>query len=1175
MMASRHQPGKRRTLAQYCVEHREVSWLALIGVLIWGWLAYQSLPQQEDPTIPNRTALLVTRFPGASALKMEQLVTKKLEEKIDELECIEELTSQSRSGVSVIKIEQRPARKAPIEQEWDKLRAKLLEVTLPEGCGAPTLDTDYGNTVTLLFALTSPLVSEAETIARANLIRTRLTELRATTGVTGRAAAFAFYPPAVAESYRAAVRQKFATALAREKLGDDIKTVQGKSYILADFKTAASRGELEQFIRRFIRSLSGTEAEQHPDFGAGMVLMGGEEPLPALRRGAMPRYSYRDLEKAAERLEDELKQVPSVGRVRKIGNVSEEVDLLFSIPVLNGYNFSADDVMNAIVTRNALIPGGTFRAEGQNFPVQVSGEFQNEDELLSAIVGTSKEGTPVYLRDLFEVRRGYQNPIPYSVEVLRREPGSHQLSSARAVLLAVEMKEGNIIGRFNEAVRSVLDQVRGQLPEGIEILTLSDQPAAVAHRIVHFMTCFLEAVGIVVLVALFLMDWRSALVVAAAIPLTVAMTFGGMAVFGIPLHQISISSLIIALGMLVDDPVVASDGINRELARGQPRSVATWLGPFKLRHAILFATIINIVAFLPLVLLPGDKGAFIFALPVVVTLALVSSRIVSMTFVPLLAFYLLQGQKGLEAGGELRAFVLFRPIDRGLRAALPRYQHLLRAALARPGLTVAIAYSVLAASLGLQFFLGKQFFPPAERNQLLIDLELPESASLVQTRGVCQQVAELLKQQDAIVSAAIFSGGSAPQFYYNVVTREPASYLAQVLVNTTRAEDVPPLIIKLRAALDREIAGARCVVKQLEQGPPVEAPIQIRLTGDQLDTLRTKADEIARAVREANGYKVHDDLGRRTPALQIDIDQDRANTLAINNLQIGRLVAAAFSGLKVTEMREGDHLVPVVVRLRVEERNEADKIHTLYVRSLRERLVPLDNFASVKMKPEYATIAHFNKLRAVTVKAYSVFGELPSRVVQRARHAINRLELPPGYKLEYAGEAKELKKSQSEMIRVMQVSLALIALAMVLQFNSVAKSLVVMLTVPLGLIGALFGLAITRANLGFMALLAIVSLAGVIVSHIIVLSDFIEVARGRGMELKEALVQAGLVRLRAVLVTVLATVGGLVPLALTGGELWHPLTAVHIFGLLFATVLTLVLLPVLYYIFCAKLELIR
>jgi multidrug efflux pump subunit AcrB len=279
--------------------------------------------------------------------------------------------------------------------------------------------------------------------------------------------------------------------------------------------------------------------------------------------------------------------------------------------------------------------------------------------------------------------------------------------------------------------------------------------------------------------------------------------------------------------------------------------------------------------------------------------------------------------------------------------------------------------------------------------------------------------------------------------------------------------------------------------------------------------------------------------------------------------------------LKITELREGHHIIPVAVRLRIEERNEAERIRALYVHSATDKPVPFASFADIKLDPEFAIIPHFNQMRAVTVKAYASAGELSSAILARALPALKAIQLPPGYTLEVVGEDKELKKGQKEMGGVIVISLTLIALAMVLQFNSVSKALVVLLTVPLGLIGAFVGLAVTHSPLGFMGLLGIVSLAGVIVSHIIVLSDYVEEARAEGMPLEQALIQAGLVRLRAVLVTVLATVGGLMPLFFTGGALWHSLTAVHIFGLLLATLLTLLLLPVLYYVFCAKLKWIK
>jgi multidrug efflux pump subunit AcrB len=1162
-------------LAQFFVEHREVSWMALVAVLVWGAIVYGKLGQQEDPTIPHRIAMLVTAFPGATASKVEELVSKPIERKISELQSIEEIKSQSRPGVSTLTIKMLPAPAATIDQAWDKLRAKLLEVPLPQGARAPFLNTDFGNTITLLFGLVSPPITDAECVARAHLLRDRLAELRGSAPLINRAAVVAFFPPDIAQSYREVLRGRFETEILAAGLATKVRTVQGQSFILADLETHAGRADLERFIAGFARTVTGTDRElYHPDFTAPFVLMGNEDPLPQIRASAPPRYSYRTLELLARDFEDSLKQIDSVGKVTRIGIVQETVYLLFSDANVAGYGLTPEMVMGSIAARNAVIPGGTLRTEGRNFPVQLSGEYRSEADMMGTVLGVSRGGAPVYLRDLFEVRRMYESPIPYKVDVVGRT-GNGPLDTRRSVMVAVEMKDGKIIRQFNQNALNAAAAMKARMPEGMEIRVLSDQPTAVAHRIHHFAQCFLEAVLIVIVVALFLMDWRSALVVATAIPLTVAMTLVGMYLLNIPLQQISIAALIIALGMLVDVPVVASDGINRALHLGEPRLRAAWIGPYNLRHPMIFGTLINIVAFLPLLLLPGDKGAFMNSLPAVITLALASALLVSVTFTPLISYYILRGQKGFDEGGEVRSFFLFRWVDLLLAALLPRYRAALEGALKHPWPVLAGAYTLLGLSFLLAPMLGTQFFPPAERNQLLVDIELPSTDSLTSMRATVDQVVALVKRHEEVLSAAVFTGGTAPRFYYNVAPKEPANYIAQILINTRREDQVTGLLVKLRDQLDHSVPGVRCVVKQLEQGPSVDEPIQIRISGENLDELRRLADDAAAVLRAAGGYHVFDDLGLRMPNIQIDIDQDRANSLGVGNQQIGMVAQAAFAGLKVTELRDGDRLIPVVIRNRVEDRSEAGKIRGLYVPMPGRRNVPLESFSKLKIQPEFVTIPHFNQLRTVTVKAYAPFGELPSRVLDRARPGLAKLPLGPGYQMSFAGEDKELRNNRAEMGLVMKVSLALIALAMILQFNSVVKSLVVMLTVPLGVIGALLGLALSGSPLGFTSLLGIVSLAGVIVSHIIVLSDFIEHARAEGLPLEQALVKAGLARLRPVLVTVCATVGGLVPLFLTGGALWHPLTSVHIFGLLLATVLTLVLLPVLYYVFCARLKLIK
>ena len=602
------------------------------------------------------------------------------------------------------------------------------------------------------------------------------------------------------------------------------------------------------------------------------------------------------------------------------------------------------------------------------------------------------------------------------------------------------MRDGKIIRHFNEDVTKVVESMKARMPEGIEFRVLSDQPTAVEHRIHHFVRCFVEAVVIVIIVGLFLMDWRSALVLATAVPLTVAMTLVGMQMLHIPLQQISIAALIIALGMLVDVPVVASDGINRELHLGESRLRAAWLGPLHLRHPMVFGTLINIFAFLPLLMLSGDKGEFMKSLPTVVALALAAAFLVSVTFTPLISYYVLRGQKGFDEGGEVRSFFLFRYVDLGLAAVLPYYRAALQGSLRRPWLVLGVGYSVLGLSCLLVPLLGDQFFPPAERNQLLVDIESPSTDSLTSIRSTVDQAVELIKRHEEVVSAAVFTGGTAPRFYYNVEPKEPANYLAQIIINTRRDDDVAGLLIKLREELDHSVPGVRCVVKQLEQGPPVKEPIQIRLSGDNLDKLRQLADQTAAELRTAGGYHVFDDLGLRMPNIQIDIDQDRANSLGLNNQQIGGVAQSSFTGLKLSELREGDRLIPILARGRIEDRSEAEKIRGLYAPTPDGKSVPFESFSSIKVQPEFVTIPHYNQLRTVTVKAYAPFGELPSQILDRARPGLAKIHLEPGYAMKFAGEDEELRKNKAEMGMVMQMSLALICLTMVLQFRSVIKS---------------------------------------------------------------------------------------------------------------------------------------
>ena len=359
-------------LAQYFVERRGVGWAAFGAVLLWGWFSYGVLPQQEDPIIPQRQAVLVTLFPGAGTAKMDELVTKKLEDKIAELQAIEETQSDTRPGQSIIKITLRPGSETFINQQWSQLRAKVQQVQLPEGCNPPDLDTDFGDTITMLYAITSPPFSEAECQVRADLVRSRLAELRRKTGANGRAAVVGFFPVAMAATDRSVVIEKFLHRLKSGKMGNDVRLSQGESMVLADFATTASRQDLQRFIGEFLRSLAGSAGRYDPDFGEPLLLIGAEDPLPQIRATAMPRYTYRQLRKMADLLNDEIKQVPSAGRITRIGLVQEAVHLYYSLSrhglpaqLLPGdrrpFGTQRPDPQRHSAHRRAQLPGAALR----------------------------------------------------------------------------------------------------------------------------------------------------------------------------------------------------------------------------------------------------------------------------------------------------------------------------------------------------------------------------------------------------------------------------------------------------------------------------------------------------------------------------------------------------------------------------------------------------------------------------------------------------------------------------------------------------------------------------------------------------------------------------------------------------------------------------------------------
>lgn len=1155
-----------KNTARYFTETRQVAWVLLVATVLWGIYAYVRMPKAKDPLIPVRVAVTTTMWPGASAEKVEQLVTRKIEQKIAESSKIEKVESISRTGISIVYV---TLKEEVIDRgkEFDDIKLKLDSIRdLPSGAGPVNFIKDFGDTAALLLTVASPKASDVELALRARSLQRAITEVRGSK--PGRATIVVMFPPSLNSRPLRRVAEESVQALGDP--GAEPKLIRGPGFLGVDLTTNLSDAELIKRLLAFSRERLRL-SELHPDVWLPTVIRDPQKTEEQLRLVVGDRYSYRELDQYTDTIQRYLQTVPQVSKVTRSGVLPEQIYLDYSQSRLAEFGVQPNQLGDLLGARNITVPGGNIEVDGKNIVIDPSGELLSEQEIGDILIGVSPGGAPQYLRDLVDVSRDYQSPPRY-LNYLTARGADGQFLRTRAITLAVQMRPGEQIADFGAAVDRRLADVKALLPEDLILRRTSDQPLQVKENVSLFMSSLYEAIVLVVLVGLIgFWEWRSALLLALSIPITLAMTFGFMHLLGIDIQQISIASLILALGLLVDDPVVAGDAIKRALAEGWRPVIAAWLGPVKLATAILFATITNIAAYLPLLALGGDVGRFIFSLPVVLTCSLVASRIVSMTFIPLLGFYLLRPGPGNIAEPSIH--------ERRQRGFARVYYAAVGWAIDHRKLVLACSFVVLVLGFGVARHLKSAFFPQDLSYLSYVDVWLPEDAPLSATRlkaleaeGIIREVtAEYGKEHgkdDVLESLTTFVGGGGPRFWFSVSPEQQQLNYAQLIIQVKDKHDTPHLVAELQRALSRRIAGARLDVRQLENGKPVGVPIQIRISGDSIDDLRAIAEQVKSTLRALpTTDRVRDDWGAETFTVKLEIDPDRANLAGVNNLDVAMSSAIAMNGRTVSSLREGDRQIPIVERLRVEERAQLADIQNLYVNSMRSaQKVPLGQVSRMAYRLETEKIRRLNQFRTLTVSCFPVAGVLPSVVVNAVEPEIAKIAkaAPPGYTLTMAGEKEERQKGFAGLLVVLGLSIFGIFLALVVQFKSAIKPLVVFAAIPFGVAGALVSLTVMRAPFGFMAFLGIVSLIGVIVSHVIVLFDFIEEAHAEGEGLRDSLIDAGIVRLRPVLITVGATVLGLLPLAMHGGPLWEPLCYAQIGGLTVATVLTLVLVPVIY-----------
>ncbi len=1176
----------RNNAARFFTQKRQISWVLLIATLVWGAYSYMSMPKRKDPELKVRKALAVCAWPGASAVEIEQQVTRRIEEKMAQNPRVETIESICRSNVTYVYLSVDEG-VDDIGKEFDDVRLKIDSIRdLPEGAGPIEFIKDFGDTAALMLTVASPPLDDVAIKSRTRTIEEAIKRARdASPSVAGteRATVTIGLPPSITERRIESARSELLKELENQNLARNARSVDGRDFIAIDVDGSATDDALLAVAGHFVEE-NLESAGSLIDVWEPAVIRGLDKTALSLAGVAPDKYSYRELDEYTDLIARTLQTVALVSKVTRFGVLKESIFLEYSQERIASYGIEPRMLGQILSARNITSPGGRLEVEGKSLGINPSGEFKNEGEIGDVLVTTSAAGTPLYLRDLVEIRRGYETPLRYLNYYTWKDQTTWHRS--RAITLSVQMRLGGQIADFGREIDAKLASMKQSLPVDLILARTSDQPLQVAENIRLFTRSLGEAILLVVFVAfLGFREWRSALLVALSIPLALAMTFGMMHLLGIDLQQVSIASLILALGLLVDDPVVASDAIKREMATGRPPAVAAWLGPSKLAEAIFYATITNIVAYLPLLLISGSTGAFIYSLPVVITCSLVASRIVSMTFIPFLAYYLLRpGKKPERTLEEMRA--------RGFSGV---YYRVAGWAIDHRWKVLASSFIFLAIGGLLASTLRSEFFPKDLSYLSYLDVWLPEDVPLSATNDAARRAEDVVREvvakyaaeesakggtpREVLQSLTTFTGGGGPRFWFSVAPESRQLNYAQIIIQVKDKHDTAKLVTPLQYALSARVPGARIDVRQLETSRAIEAPVAVRVSGQDVSTLRGLAEElkqIFRSIPEAD--RIRDDWGAESFVANLQVEPDRANLAGVSNLDVAASSAVGVSGFEVTSLRERERDIPVVVRLRPEERAKLSDIQNLYVYSMQgSAKVPLRQVSAIDYQMQTEKLRRRNHFRTITVMTFPVPGVLASQVSTAARDRIEdfKQRLPPGYRMEIGGELEQRLKGFRDLSIVMAVSVLAIFLSLVVQFRSAIKPFIVFSAIPYGLVGGLAALAIMRSPFGFTAFLGIASLIGVIVSHVIVLFDYIEEQRKEGAPLKQALIDSGIARLRPVMITVGATVFGLIPLALNGGPLWEALCYAQIGGLVFANYITKLLVPAVYAIFVLDLKLIR
>jgi len=863
-----------------------------------------------------------------------------------------------------------------------------------------------------------------------------------------------------------------------------------------------------------------------------------------------PGFNYAVLKDYADRIQLQLQRVANVGKVELIGLQDEKIWIELSNVKLATLGVPLDAVRQALEAQNAVSATGFVETISDRVQLRVTGSFETVEQIRDFPIRVG--GRTFRIGDVAEVHRGFNDPPAPRMRFMG-EP---------ALGIAVSMKSGGDILMLGEALQAEFARLQQELPAGMQLDKVSDQPAAVKTSVGEFVKVLVEALAIVLLVSFFSLGLRTGLVVALSIPLVLAMTFTAMHYFGIGLHKISLGALVLALGLLVDDAIIAVEMMAIKMEQGFDRLKAASYAWTSTAFPMLTGTLITAAGFLPIATANSSTGEYTRSIFQVVTIALVASWVAAVMFVPLLGERLLPDMAAKAARKHGEGEDLHDPY------ATPFYRRvrgIVAACVRRRKTVIALTLVAFVASIGLFRLVPQQFFPASGRLELMVDLKLTEGASLKATEAEVQRLEALLKDRVGIDNYVAYVGTGSPRFYLPLDQQLSATSFAQFVVLTDSVESREALRSWLIERLREDFSNLRGRVTRLENGPPVGYPVQFRVTGEHIDVVRALARKVAARVRQnPHVVNVHLDWQEPSKVVWLNVDQDRARALGVSTAELSAFLRRTFVGSSVSQFREDNELIEILLRGTDQERSDLSLLPSLAIPTQSGRSVALSQVATLEYGFEEGVIWHRSRLPTVTVRADIYDEQQPATLVAQISPTLDdiRAELPSGYLLEIGGTVEDSQRGQKSVNAGLPLFAIVVMTLLMVQLRSFSRSTMVFLTAPLGLIGVTLFLLVFRQPFGFVAMLGTIALSGMIMRNSVILVDQIEQDIGAGHDRFNAIIDATVRRFRPIVLTALASVLAMIPLSRS--IFFGPMAVAIMGGLVVATALTLLFLPALY-----------